>query len=149
MLLARKQARAQLEADWAQLHASWQKAGSAAEVLAQQDPVEAAFHQQHAKLQTLLAAANTTPDRAALEKFLKTATPDARPSRIYASQNERYYGCTPILNFEAPTAALAGKKVTLTLGRRRSTAKGTGSLDSNPATEPTTQSERFAGLGGL
>jgi hypothetical protein len=72
MFLAKKQgnafditekARAQLEADWAQLHATWQKAGIAAEVLAQQDPVEAAFHEQHAKLQTLLAA-NTTQDRA-------------------------------------------------------------------------------------
>jgi hypothetical protein len=44
--------------------------------------VLAAFHQQHAKLQTLLAAANTAPGRAALEKFLKTATPGVRPSRI-------------------------------------------------------------------
>ncbi|MDR2366452.1 MAG: transglutaminase-like domain-containing protein [Zoogloeaceae bacterium] len=34
--------------------------------------------------------------------------------RIYASQNDRYYGDSPILNFEAPTATLAGKKVTLT-----------------------------------
>jgi hypothetical protein len=34
--------------------------------------------------------------------------------RIYASQNDRYYGSDPILNFEAPTASLAGKKVTLT-----------------------------------
>ncbi|MDR3351794.1 MAG: transglutaminase-like domain-containing protein [Zoogloeaceae bacterium] len=34
--------------------------------------------------------------------------------RIYASQNDRYYGGDPILDFEAPTATLTGKKVTLT-----------------------------------
>jgi transglutaminase-like putative cysteine protease len=76
----------QIQAQWDALHATWQAAGVDAGLLADQAQMQAAFHERHARLTSLLRQWQADPTdmqaRAQLKAFLDEGMPSARPSLL-------------------------------------------------------------------